>query len=375
MNGQSAIEYLMTYGWMLLVVAIVGGAVFSVVGDQGIESVQGFGGSDVVIDDFGVSQEDGLMFSMSDPVGQTEVQEIKVSNPDTANITYVLDQSISGEKLVNLPGIKPSSGTNEVEVQIIYNTGSLENLSTSGTITGDLKIDELFRNKTMIMDGLVSYWPLNEKYSSGNTVYDLSSNNNHATKVNNPQYLDRVIGGQSLLLEDEGDGVNGGDIFDFRQNDSFSYSIWVLFKNNSYVNSDTAPDNAGIMSRGSGSGGYGTRVTHTEDGGVSRIQFIVRGDSSIRATWSDPDVDTWYHLAGTYDGNTGDLTLYVDGEEKATSTGSAEFSQDQEFQPINGGHISGSGVDFKGEVDNAIMYNRVLSPQEIQTIYSRGGVE
>lgn len=29
--GQSAIEYLMTYGWMLLVVAIVGGTIFSVV--------------------------------------------------------------------------------------------------------------------------------------------------------------------------------------------------------------------------------------------------------------------------------------------------------------------------------------------------------
>jgi fucose permease len=30
-KGQSAIEYLMTYGWMLLVVAIVGGAVITTV--------------------------------------------------------------------------------------------------------------------------------------------------------------------------------------------------------------------------------------------------------------------------------------------------------------------------------------------------------
>lgn len=30
-KGQSAIEYLMTYGWMLLVVAIVGGAIFMTV--------------------------------------------------------------------------------------------------------------------------------------------------------------------------------------------------------------------------------------------------------------------------------------------------------------------------------------------------------
>lgn len=33
-KGQSAIEYLMTYGWMLLVVAIVGGAVITTVQDN-----------------------------------------------------------------------------------------------------------------------------------------------------------------------------------------------------------------------------------------------------------------------------------------------------------------------------------------------------
>jgi hypothetical protein len=33
-KGQSAIEYLMTYGWMLLVVAIVGGAIITTVNQQ-----------------------------------------------------------------------------------------------------------------------------------------------------------------------------------------------------------------------------------------------------------------------------------------------------------------------------------------------------
>lgn len=33
-KGQSAIEYLMTYGWMLLVIAIVGGAIYAEVYDK-----------------------------------------------------------------------------------------------------------------------------------------------------------------------------------------------------------------------------------------------------------------------------------------------------------------------------------------------------
>lgn len=54
-KGQSAIEYLMTYGWMLLVVAIVGGAVMMTVQDSqeecqqqvtGLDSMDGFGIAD-----------------------------------------------------------------------------------------------------------------------------------------------------------------------------------------------------------------------------------------------------------------------------------------------------------------------------------------
>ena len=54
-SGQSAIEYLMTYGWMLLVVAITGSTIFAVASDQSVESISGFTGSDVQINDFGVT--------------------------------------------------------------------------------------------------------------------------------------------------------------------------------------------------------------------------------------------------------------------------------------------------------------------------------
>ena len=70
-KGQSAIEYLMTYGWMLLVVAIVGGAVFSVVQSQSVESVSGFTGGDVTVDDFGVTSDGGLQVSMRNTGSET----------------------------------------------------------------------------------------------------------------------------------------------------------------------------------------------------------------------------------------------------------------------------------------------------------------
>ena len=57
LSGQSAIEYLMTYGWMLLVVAIVGGSVFSVFNQENLETVSGFQGDDVLVDNFGTTNE------------------------------------------------------------------------------------------------------------------------------------------------------------------------------------------------------------------------------------------------------------------------------------------------------------------------------
>ena len=56
-KGQSAIEYLMTYGWMLLVVAIVGGAIFATVSGQCLNDVTGFTGETAEVSDYAVTDE------------------------------------------------------------------------------------------------------------------------------------------------------------------------------------------------------------------------------------------------------------------------------------------------------------------------------
>mgnify|MGYP006279987601 CR=1 FL=1 len=132
--GQSAIEYLMTYGWMLLVVAIAGGTVFSVVGDQGVETVTGFTGDDIQVEDFGVT-ENGLDMVLRN----ADTNEIKV------NSVTVSDQEIqaegggatiqSGETgVVTVSNVQPSSETKELDVTVNYDIGSLTGLETSGVV-------------------------------------------------------------------------------------------------------------------------------------------------------------------------------------------------------------------------------------------------
>ncbi|MEF8880234.1 MAG: hypothetical protein V5A72_00185, partial [Candidatus Nanohaloarchaea archaeon] len=61
MKGQSAIEYLTTYGWMLLVVAIVGGAIFTTIQNRAnIQQATGFQGEKVQISEFGMTDNGNL---------------------------------------------------------------------------------------------------------------------------------------------------------------------------------------------------------------------------------------------------------------------------------------------------------------------------
>lgn len=66
LKAQSAIEYITTYGWMLLVVALVGGLIYALASDQNLESesVEGLDDSDLVVDDYEASGEDGFQFSL-----------------------------------------------------------------------------------------------------------------------------------------------------------------------------------------------------------------------------------------------------------------------------------------------------------------------
>jgi len=74
-------------------------------------------------------------------------------------------------------------------------------------------------------------------------------------------------------------------------------------------------------------------------------------------------VNTWTHLAATFDGAT--VRLYVNGVQVATQ------AQTTPFKPTTGtlqiGADSYAGENFAGRIDDVRIYNQVLSPSEIQT--------
>ena len=143
-KGQSAIEYLMTYGWMLLVVAIVGGAVFSVVQSQGIEASSGFTGGDVAVENFGLSGSNTLdMVLRNTAANEVDVGKVVLSQGGEEIETYIGEEIDVGDSAgISTIGAVNSDSANSIDVEVRYSVGGLTNQVVSGTVSGNLAVDQ-----------------------------------------------------------------------------------------------------------------------------------------------------------------------------------------------------------------------------------------
>lgn len=143
-KGQSAIEYLTTYGWMLLVIAIVGGAIFTTVQNSAqIQSTSGMANADVQIAEFGVT-DSGLKAELrAASTDQIENVNISLINSDTGEKVYASKEAtipIGDTETVEFVNISSSQNTNTYNVKIKYDSGSLTDLTVKGSLTGQLKM-------------------------------------------------------------------------------------------------------------------------------------------------------------------------------------------------------------------------------------------
>ncbi len=163
-KGQSAIEYLMTYGWMLLVVAIVGGAIFATVQGQCTQSSSGFTGQDIQVADFGVSSN-GLQVELRNAgADRINASAIVITNTDTGDSVSLARpsaadsgtanydigaQTDSGETTIdvgdttvyNIPDLVETEGCNTFDLSVTYDQGNLEDQSVTGTLTDAMEFD------------------------------------------------------------------------------------------------------------------------------------------------------------------------------------------------------------------------------------------
>ena len=94
---------------------------------------------------------------------------------------------------------------------------------------------------------------------------------------------------------------------------------------------------------------------------------------TIHSAAFSPAPGRWYHLAYTFDDGTKQQALYVDGRQVVAGTASRSIGYDGQPLLLGRGRQNGTANFFlQGRIDEAAVYNRVLSAAEIAAIYNAG---
>jgi hypothetical protein len=244
------------------------------------------------------------------------------------------------------------------EIQSIYNAGS----------AGMIKPEPISQPPD-----LISWWP-----GDGNT-FDIAGTN-PGTLKNGAIFASGYVtsgNGQGFSFDGVDDYVDCGDdsIFTFGdgiEDNPFSLVAWI---NSPGI---TSPFSAIIAKDDGTNREYNVGVLPS---GKVRIFIKDQGGQSQQSIDSTNTVtdSLWHFIVATYDGRGGadaadGFNLYIDGAlETPTNTIKQSYTaMSDTIAPVTIGKYAVTGYQFTGEIDEAAIWNRALTPTEVQSIYDAG---
>ncbi len=222
-------------------------------------------------------------------------------------------------------------------------------------------------------DNPIGYWRLDE--ASGTTALDCVGTNNgtyNSTQLGQPGYnlLDTHTSARFGYLATQNSYVGGIPIdFGSQANQSFTIETWVK---------GPAPaTDAGIITKGTGSGGEQFNLDCGAGNHAYRF-FVRQDDGTVSGASSSgvPSSSQWQHVVGVLNRPAGYVAIYVNGVSNASGT----FPTDNYHGLLRttsamsiGSRQSGTGAydnQFGGYLQDVAVYNYALSAAQIQAHYA-----
>ena len=209
----------------------------------------------------------------------------------------------------------------------------------------------------------VGYWNFDE--GSGNMTYDYTGNNNVGTLENSTHGIPQWRSGNDckygycLEFDGEGDYVEVEDSGSLQFRNELTVGLW--FK----MNDKTGYDKKFIDKF------YERPFSFTWDVSATSFDFMIRNITDTRYTSSynfDPSLGQWYHIAGTYNGSY--IQIYFNGMLRDSIYLGGSVTNTTSSLTIGSG-INGVNP-FNGTIDEVRIWNRALSPEEINASYISG---
>ncbi len=201
--------------------------------------------------------------------------------------------------------------------------------------------------------GLVGWWKLDD--GSGLMAVDASSRGNDGTLEGDPQW---VVGWLCGALELDGDDhVDTGNAENLA---TYTFGVWAM---SPAAPSSDAP--SGPLHR---ENNYQISWNHSNE--TFRGTAAMNAGGWHAASFGTLEADTWYHLAASYDGEV--FTSYKNGE-LITSNDAPSGPPNADSNTLKlGRHALAATQYFTGTVDDARVYSRALTEEEIQLVMLGG---
>ena len=226
-----------------------------------------------------------------------------------------------------------------------------------------LVLDFVIISSVPVPSGVVSWWP------AGGNADDVISGN-HGTAYNTTSYGSGKVG-QAFTLE-AGDGhIRVANHPSLRLTNAITVEAWI--------NPNNVSGYGQIVDKWDALVGYEQRsfTTYLNPGGQIAWAICATGTDAIWTyiiSTNAAPVDTWTHIAATYDGT--NLKIYLNGTMEAEGYFTNKIfpgTNDFAIGAVVGGTLAGDFISpFPGSIDEPAIYNRALSASEIQTIYNAG---
>ena len=198
--------------------------------------------------------------------------------------------------------------------------------------------------------GLVAAWAFNQ--GSGSTVANSAGTGNGGT-ISGATWTTGQFGG-ALSFDGIDDLITVNDANSLDLTNGMTLEAWV---------------------KPTALADFSTVVMKERTNGLSYAMYASNGANSPPTVYINEGSDrsatgalllplnSWSHLAATYDGST--INLYVNGNLASSATGGGSLATSTGALRIGGNTVWGEY--FKGLIDEVRVYNRALSPSEIQT--------
>lgn len=191
------------------------------------------------------------------------------------------------------------------------------------------------------------------------TWIDYSNKTNHATKSGNPTIIPGRIN-QGLHFDGVGDFLTVSDHASIKfATGDFSIAVW-------FRSTDTS--NCDLVEKGPGASFYLVRMLNT---GAVYCQVYDGATSKTRTSTLTYNDGNWHQVVTTCDRDAL-MTLYADG---ATAVAGIDISGVGDISSANNLLIADDSLSahyYIGDIDEVLIFNRVLEEWEITALYEQG---